>query len=282
MRGFLAYTLKVHGEKSTDQLRLLAGTFMGTVGLGTRPLYSCIPGSKPLTLVTWDGFTFLVRPNTADLHAATMIYENYELTRWFYPNAKGVVVDVGANVGGYAVRACRSADLVIAIEPQRQVFDILATNVRINGRSKKVVLIRKAISDGRRMNKLRIPRSASYMDTDRATLIEQNCEQQDHEVEEVETDTLDNVITSIGVSRISLLKIDVEGAEGVAFDGMLHTLSITNKLMIEISKQNRFLLSKLEKLGFRLIDKTYPRLNSVSCNYFYERALNGNNQRASD
>lgn len=84
-----------------------------------------IPGQKPLRIRTWDGYAFLVRPKTPDISMATMSMEAHELKNWFLPYAKGVVVDVGANIGGYAVRACKHADLVIAIEPEESTFGIL-------------------------------------------------------------------------------------------------------------------------------------------------------------
>ena len=69
---------------------------------------------------SWDGFLFYARPRTSDLYA---IYceEIYELENWFKPHAMGAVVDVGAYIGTYTVRAMHTADLVIAIEIAREL-----------------------------------------------------------------------------------------------------------------------------------------------------------------
>lgn len=80
---------------------------------------------------SWDGYLFYARPRTSDLYAICC-EEVYELKNWFKPHAKGVVVDVGAYIGTYTVRAMYSADLVIAIEPLPYNFRILQTNIRLN------------------------------------------------------------------------------------------------------------------------------------------------------
>jgi len=78
---------------------------------------------------SWDNFLFYIRPRTSDLYAVCC-EEVYELENWFKPFVKGIVVDVGAYIGTYTVRAMYSADLVIAIEPLPYNFRILQTNIR--------------------------------------------------------------------------------------------------------------------------------------------------------
>jgi hypothetical protein len=58
----------------------------------------------------------MVRARTPDLYTVA-VAERYELEKWFKPLAKGVVVDVGSYIGTYTVRALKTADLVIAVEP---------------------------------------------------------------------------------------------------------------------------------------------------------------------
>jgi hypothetical protein len=86
---------------------------------------------KGIIVRSWDGFIFYVRHRTSDLYAICC-EEVYELENWFKPFANGVVVDVGAYIGTYTVRAMYSADLVIAIEPLPYNFRILQTNIRLN------------------------------------------------------------------------------------------------------------------------------------------------------
>jgi len=99
--------------------------------------------SRNKNVKTWDGFLFFVRARSPDLYVMA-IAERYELEKWFKPLAKGVVVDVGAYIGTYTVRACKSAELVIGIEPLPFNFAVLAVNVKLNDCS-NVVLVNKAV-----------------------------------------------------------------------------------------------------------------------------------------
>lgn len=99
--------------------------------------------SRNKIVKTRDGFLFFVRARSPDLYA-TAIAERYELEKWFKLLAKGVVVDVGAYIGTYTVRACKSADLVIGIEPHPFNFAVLAVNVKLNDCS-NAVLVNKAV-----------------------------------------------------------------------------------------------------------------------------------------
>jgi hypothetical protein len=99
---------------------------------------------------TLDGFLFAVRAWTSDLHIATSA-ERFELENWFKPLAKGVVVDVGAYIGTYTVRAMKKADLVVAIEPLPLNFKVLQVNVELNRwRRGDVILINKAVAKERK------------------------------------------------------------------------------------------------------------------------------------
>ncbi|MEM1646210.1 MAG: FkbM family methyltransferase [Ignisphaera sp.] len=209
-----------------------------------------VPGKKPLVIRTWDDSRFVIRPGTTDLGHATLVPELYELNNWFLPNARGVVIDVGANVGGYTVRACRSADLVIAIEPLPDLFELLRYNVSLNCMKNNVILIEKAVSDKKGYIELKVPRIHRYYASRYASIVRDS-----DLVYRVEADTLDNIITSLSIQKINLLKIDIEGAETVAFKGMRKTLEITDKLMIEIQAGNEWLIDELKKIGFTLIDK---------------------------
>lgn len=51
-----------------------------------------------------------------------------ELENWFKPLARGVVADVGAYIGSYTVRTCKSADLVVVIGPLPFNFSVLQSS----------------------------------------------------------------------------------------------------------------------------------------------------------
>ena len=253
-----SYISKVYGCSLLDEIRLLLAPLNFICHLGKGGVLGFyIPGERPLMVRTWDGFRFVIRPGTTDLGHATLVPELYELNNWFLPNARGIVVDVGANVGGYTVRACRSADLVIAIEPLPDVFRLLQHNVSLNCVKNNVILVKKAVCDKKGYIELKVPRVHKYYASGYASIV------RDSDLAyKVEADTLDNIINSLGIQKINLLKIDIEGAETIALKGMKKTLEITNKLMIEIQPGNEWLIDKLKNMGFNLIDKK-------EINYFF-------------
>ncbi|MEM2767827.1 MAG: hypothetical protein QXQ47_05905 [Candidatus Bathyarchaeia archaeon] len=108
---FLGYTFNITMLNINDYFELYRAMLLQLSERASKgPLEYHLSRNK--IVKTWDEFLFFVRARSPDLYA-TAIAERYELEKWFKPLAKGVVVDVGAYIGTYTVRACKSADLVI-------------------------------------------------------------------------------------------------------------------------------------------------------------------------
>jgi len=219
----------------------------------TSNLLRCL-GKNYLRVITPDNFLFVIRPTIYDILWASLGAEYYELNKWFLPNAKGVVVDVGAHLGEYSIRASRTADLVIAIEPEKENFALLRINSKLNSVGNKVVLVNKAIGGSKGIAKLKLPQGISF-NLGGFSIVKFSGYSGEALEEVVEMDTLDNIISSFDVDRVNLLKVDIEGAEGIAYKGMIETLKRSDKIMIEIWPENEWLVSKLRELGFRLVDR---------------------------
>ena len=96
----------------------------------------------------------IILPNGFKLHftpeTKTQVY-GYVTTIWKY-NVYGkiqddsVVIDAGANIGVYTLKACMHAKQVISIEPEPEIFSFLKHNIGINN-LKNVDLINMALSD---------------------------------------------------------------------------------------------------------------------------------------
>jgi FkbM family methyltransferase len=209
---------------------------------------------KGFIVRTWDGFLFYVRPRTTDLYAICC-EEVYELENWFKPHAKGVIVDVGAYIGTYTVRAMRTAKLVIAIEPLPINYKALEVNIKLNDckREADVILINKAIAETKGKTYIYLPVESKCIGAEIAKI--EGVSKQSFMGFNVEIDTLDNTLSSLGIERIDLMKIDIEGYVSKAFPGMIESLKKTKWLIVELWKRDLPVIHALKQLGFRLVDR---------------------------
>jgi FkbM family methyltransferase len=174
-------------------------------------------------------------------------------------------VDVGANVGAYSLFVAAQAGLgarILAVEPQPDVFDRLAYNIRQNpfGTIKAVAC---AVAD--KTGELTLfldPRnkgesSVKIVGSSQAPMIR------------VPAVTLLELLTSEGFTRLDALKLDVEGAEDLILDPFFRDApaSLHPALIIIEDGRERWqtdLGRLLAAQGYRLTAKT--RLNLI-----YER-----------
>jgi FkbM family methyltransferase len=202
---------------------------------------------------SWDGFLFYARPRTSDLYAICC-EEVYELENWFKPHAKGVVVDVGAYIGTYTVRAMHTADLVITIEPLPINFKVLQRNVELNDHKRiaKVILINKAIAEKRKKTKIFVPIEDKCIGAGTARLKSASGEAEKLIGIDVDADTLDNILENLGIDEVNLLKIDIEGYVLKALPGMINSLKKTKILFIELLGKDLSAIYTIKQLGFKL------------------------------
>jgi FkbM family methyltransferase len=154
------------------------------------------------------------------------LFDRYELrvlSRVLHPRA--VVIDIGANVGIYAIYAALQAGpraRVIAVEPDPRALERLRCNVRLNQLA-NLAIEPVALSDRSgtvtfKPNRRNIGNSSILFEetTARAELIE------------VASESLLDLAARHGLTRIDAIKIDVEGAEDLIlfpfFDSAPETL----------------------------------------------------------
>jgi FkbM family methyltransferase len=144
------------------------------------------------------------------------IYEDY--TTEVFKNLiklNMTVVDIGANIGYFTLIASRLAGKVYAFEPEPHNYDLLVKNIAVNN-YKNIITIQKAVSN--RSGKTRF-----YID--KVNLgghsFAQNTILQRAGYLEVEAVTLDEFFEN-AVNQgpgIDIIKMDVEGAEGLVIAG---------------------------------------------------------------
>jgi len=132
-------------------------------------------------------------------------------------NAK-VFVDVGANIGGYSIRAAKYSK-VYAIEPLPRNYKILKINEKLNN----VKINSFNIAAGNKNGKIKLFYELGHYGR---PSIKRNYKK----FVEVEMKPLDEIINE---GSIDLIKIDVEGAEDLVLEGARNCLKITKMVIIE-------------------------------------------------
>ena len=167
-----------------------------------------------------------------------------------------VIVDLGAYVGSYTALFSQlyPAAKIIAIEGSPSIFKILKKTCILN-KMENVTLINKVImnEDGSEVE-LYEKHSMSTFLKEYLTVLLPGSEIEELQKEVVQTLTIDNLVGTMNIEEISLLKMDIEGAEVLAFEGAMKTLSrkmITNMLIEYHSVENYdYIIRLLEQFGY--------------------------------
>ncbi|MEO6023850.1 MAG: FkbM family methyltransferase [Burkholderiales bacterium] len=145
-----------------------------------------------------------------------------------------VFVDIGANVGFYALCAAQivgSKGKVFAFEPAPTTLRGLQKNISINGAA-NTQPIQIALSDS--VGEANLFMDAGYNSGATSLREAPNASQ----AISVTLDTYDNYSERHGITTPALIKIDVEGAETLVVKGMSRLLALPNRppMIIEISE----------------------------------------------
>lgn len=174
-----------------------------------------------------------------------------------------VFIDAGANQGEFSIAAARLVQRgrVLAFEPVSEYRARLVENVRLN-RFENVHVIPTALGD----HEGHLPiydQQDSFTDGTRneglPTLFSSGNKR--HVIETVPIKKLDDALIGMGISRVDVIKLDIEGAEWMALRGAVNTLARCRPILIlEIGRETcvaagyepEALVHWLEGLGYRL------------------------------
>lgn len=139
----------------------------------------------------------------------------------------GVFVDCGANIGSFTLVAARHAScgVVHAFEPSATHLERLRRNVDLNG-FLNVRINPTGLSDRTKTARLYMPRGGSDLTNTGGASIFCGTEDRGFEstVEDIRLQRLDDYVREQGLTRIDVVKIDVEGAELQVLRGALDSL----------------------------------------------------------
>lgn len=152
----------------------------------------------------------------------------------------GVFIDAGANQGEFTIAAARIVRMgkVIAFEPVSEYRERLLENVRLND-FRNVQVIAAALGDKNDFLPI-YDQQENYSDGTRhaglSTLFASESRQWAREV--VPVKRLDDVLKELNVSRVDIIKLDIEGAEWIALCGALATIKSCRPILIlEIGRE---------------------------------------------
>lgn len=243
----------------------------GLKKLSKRLVFTAVQSNEKM-LIKVHGIPFYIRPTPASIQEYILQpYEPYTtelFLRALKPGA--VVVDIGAQFGYYSLLAAKVVGpkgRVFAFEPALSNFEILNQNIQINDYADIIHPIQKAVGD-----KPTVATFFLYMDSDSHGLF-RHPQAAVKEKIFVECITIDEFL---GGQPLDVVKMDIEGNEPYALEGMKQTIEESTNLILFTELAPLFLrragvepkdyLLQLEKLGFdvQLIDERSGCLRAVT------------------
>jgi FkbM family methyltransferase len=144
-----------------------------------------------------------------------------------------IVVDGGSNIGFFALFAASllgGKGRVFAFEPDTQSFLLLKRNVESNGLMGTVQLEEKALTDANGSFEF----SVSVQEPMLSSLVART--DVDSQVISVQGTRLDDYFELNGVKKVDVIKLDLEGAEPQALDGMTLILTSVRLIIFEVNE----------------------------------------------
>lgn len=175
-----------------------------------------IPLNKEEVLITFDGFYAVVPINTMGI---TRIVKK----EYLQPSKGDVVVDAGAHYGFYTLHASRlvGADgMILSFEPHPKNYERFLTNLSSNG-IRNVMPLNKALGECDKPIRLYI---SSHSERHSTSFTLNPSTHYSGNYVYVESARLDTVVGELGIKRVDLIKIDVEGAELSILKGAKKTI----------------------------------------------------------
>lgn len=169
-----------------------------------------------------------------------------------------ICVDIGANVGYYSVMMATAAaqGRVIAIEPSPVTAALLKLNLSLN-RIRNADIVEGVTADSSGTTQFQVAADSAF------SSLRSSGRSADIESIAVKSYTLDQLVENFGLARVDILKVDVEGAEGLVIAGGRSLLADVNRrprlVMLELYDANhrafdtdsRAIQSQMEKFGYR-------------------------------
>lgn len=148
----------------------------------------------------------------------------------FFSRTASTFVDLGANIGYFAIRLSIDNPLLqtIAVEATPSTAKILSENISLNHLSDRIMVVNKAVGATPGSCQIFLPTVSGHS----AASIRDQHPEEGSEVVDVEMDTVSTILKDVSITGNDLIKMDVEGAEFEALKGL--------KMILENSRPTIF------------------------------------------
>lgn len=183
---------------------------------------------------------------------------------WFEKiNGSNLVIDIGANIGYYAIPESKVSKIVYAIEPVKRNYDLLKKNLELNG-TKNVITYNKAIGEFNGVTQINVANNYNLSSLlENAPMLHSKIIRKDN----IEVCTLDSLVDGVYPDAV---RMDVEGYEYNILLGMKHILEQNKPLKIFIELHFNLLgdntipfLNLLKEHGFKLAFSSLEQVISI-------------------
>lgn len=212
--------------------------------------------SGDLLYKTYNNTKMWVRAGTTDISEVIVVNSDHEYPQKYFPKSRHpVILDVGAGIGEFSVyisKLLNGRGDIYAIEPSIGNYKYLLKNIRLNNIN-NIVPCKFALSSKTGSGYLNISQS-----NDSHTLIKSYSK--NIKTEEVNLYTLEAFCYKYHLSKIDLLKIDIEGGEYDLFNKSIKFITENVKLIIiechdvGVNMNFIFMSTLMKKNNFKILE----------------------------
>lgn len=188
-------------------------------------------------------------------------YFEEELREWpGKTSQRRIFIDIGANIGKYTLIAFNifKYSNVLSIEANPVTADLLRRNINLNNLEQKTLVTQVAV--GNLEGEVIIQSDRHHLGGGNVVSLDNVSDVTMDVSSRVRLCTVDSIIekNNINPSEVDFIKIDIEGMEKNALEGMMVTLLSMPKdsaMMVEISQNEQQVIDILSSYGFKLREK---------------------------
>jgi len=196
-----------------------------------------------------------------------ILAHNYEM--YFNVGKGGIVVDVGAHIGLFSLSVANRANKVVAIEPEPRNLLALRHNMQ---RHDNVIIVEKAAWNRKTRLPLFLNANSEGHSVVSDSQVGNKSALRKHQLM-IEADTLDNILSDLGISHVNFIKMDIEGAEIEAIEGAAEILKKTSKIVVASYHKRKGVKTveavnrQLSNAGFRTLVASHDFVFGINGRY---------------